>query len=268
MKIGVLGKISKVKNESTINEVVAFLRSLGYETTKLSSPAEIRDIDLVVVLGGDGAILHAAVTAAQNGVKIIGINYGNLGFLTEYEKNEKEQIKDLLQAVETGRCRVLKRSLLQCEVAGKTVYALNEIALQRDCGSLSVKTPQILKLKVRTNEGENLVSGDGVLICTPTGSTAYSLSAGGAILTPEVPVFMMTPVCAFSMRSRPIVFSDSEEFTISATRGKAMLLADGHVVAVLPENVEIRVKKAPFTADFPAREQSGFFNKVKNKLNE
>ena len=267
MKVGVLGKISKVKNEATIDEIVDFLRALGHDTVKFSTLTEIDGVDVVIVLGGDGAILHTAVAAARCGAKIIGINYGNLGFLTEYEKNEKENIKNLLEALQANTCRIVRRSVLACEVAGKTFYALNEVALQRDCGNLSQKNPQILKLNVRTNEGETLVSGDGVLICTPTGSTAYSLSAGGAILTPEVPVFMLTPICAFSMRSRPIVFSDSETFCVSAVRGKAMLLVDGHVVATLSEGAEICVKKAPFTADFPAREQSGFLNKVKNKLN-
>ncbi len=268
MKIGVLGKISKVKSESTIEEIVAFLRSLGYETSRFSTPSEVQGVDVVVVLGGDGAILHSALPAAQNGVLIIGINYGNLGFLTEYEKDERENIKELLAQIEAGTCRILKRSLLQCEVAGKTFFALNEIALQRDSGLYAAKSTQILRLSVDTNEGRNVVSGDGLLICTPTGSTAYSLSAGGAILTPEVPVFMMTPICAFSMRSRPIVFSDSEEFTIRVTKGKAALCADGYAMAGLPENAEIRIKKAPFTANFPVRENSDFFAKFKNKLNE
>ena len=267
MKIGVLGKISKVKNQATIDEIVAFLRAQGHEIVTFLSPADIKDVEVVVVLGGDGAILHAAVTAAKNDVKIIGINYGTLGFLTEYEKDEKEYVKDLINALEQNKCRILKRSLLACEVGDKIFYALNEVAFQRDCGSVTIKTPQILKLNVRTNEGETLVSGDGVLICTPTGSTAYSMSAGGAILTPEVPVFMLTPICAFSMRARPIVFSDNETFNVTTVRGKATLLLDGHVVATLGEGAEIRVKKAPFTADFPAREQSGFLSKVRNKLN-
>ena len=90
MKIGVLGKISKVKNQATIDEIVAFLGAQGHEIVTFLSPADIKDVEVVVVLGGDGAILHAAVTAAKNGVKIIGINYGTLGFLTEYEKDEKE----------------------------------------------------------------------------------------------------------------------------------------------------------------------------------
>lgn len=268
MKIGVLGYKSKVKSENVIEEILGLLQEAGYETMRFSSPAEIGGVDVVIVLGGDGAILHSAVTAARNNVKIIGINYGNLGFLTEYEKDERERIKELLALLKENKCRILKRSLLQLEVAGKSFYALNEIALQRDYGLSAIKNTQILRLQVCTHEGKDVIAGDGLLICTPTGSTAYSLSAGGAILTPEVPVFMMTPVCAFSMRTRPTVFSDTEEFIIKITRGQAILLADGLAIAGLPENAEIRVKKAPFTADFPVRENSDFFSKVRNKLNE
>jgi NAD+ kinase len=268
MKIGVLGKITKIGTEETMQEILSFLKEMGHETVRFSSHREIDGVDLVVVLGGDGAILHAAVPAAQKGIKIIGINYGNLGFLTEYEKDEYEQIRDLLNQRSQGTCRILKRSLLQCEVAGKIFYALNEIALQRDYG-LSERTPtQILKLETEMDAGKSVVSGDGLLVCTPTGSTAYSLSAGGAILTPDVPVFMMTPICAFSMRSRPIVFSDDKVLTVKITRGRAILLADGLALAGLPETVQMKIRKAPFTADFPVRDGSDFFAKIKNKLSE
>ena len=268
MKIGVLGNKAKVKNENAIESLVRLLQEEGYETTRFLSPLEIDGVDVVIVLGGDGAILHSAVISARNNVKIIGINYGNLGFLTEYEKDEWENIKQLLSSLKEGKCRILKRSLLQLEVLGKTFYALNEVALQRDYGLSATKNTQILRVEVRSNEGKDVISGDGLLICTPTGSTAYSLSAGGAILTPEVPVFMLTPVCAFSMRRRPTVFSDSDEFTFKITRGKAILLADGLAIAGLPEGAVVYVKKAPFTADFPVRENTDFFSKVRNKLNE
>ena len=268
MKIGVLGKITKVKSEDTILELISFLQNLGYETTRFHTPTEISDVDVVIILGGDGAILHSAVYAAKKDVKIIGINYGNLGFLTEYEKEEKEQIKELLSALEQNNCRILHRSLLQCEIAGRTFYALNEIAMQRDFGSPNKAPTQILRLEVNSPEGVENVCGDGLLICTPTGSTAYSLSAGGAILPPEVHVFMMTPVCAFSRRTRPTVFSDKSCFSVKVKTGRAVLLVDGLAVAQLPEGEEIRIQKAPFTADFPKRENSDFFERVRNKLSE
>ena len=169
--------------------------------------------------------------------------------------------------LEKGECRIVKRSLLQITIQDKKFYALNEVAIQRDYGVLSSQSTQILHLNVEAKEGNDSIAGDGLLFCTPTGSTAYSLSAGGAILTPEVPVFMMTPICAFSMRARPIVFSDADEFKITVAKGKSIILTDGGVIASLPEGAEIYVKKAPFTADFPVKENSDFFARVRNKLN-
>lgn len=267
MKIGVLGSITKIKNAEILTDLLKFLTDLGYETVQFSKPSEIDGVDVVLVLGGDGAILHSAVRSARKGIKIIGINFGNLGFLTEYEKNEREQVKELLSALKMGTCRIVKRSILQLTVQDKTFYALNEIALQRDYGLFSNSSTQILRVELQAKEGKDVIAGDGVLICTPTGSTAYSLSAGGAILTPEVPVFMITPICAFSMRARPTVFSDQEEFTFRIVKGRSILLADGEVIATLPEGTEIKVKKADFTADFPVKEDSDFFAKVRNKLN-
>lgn len=267
MKIGVLGNIQQLKSMQSMEEILSFLHELGHETRSFSSYDEVDGVEVLIVLGGDGAILHAAVPAAQKGIKIIGINYGTLGFLTEYEKDEREKVKELLSALEKGDCKIVKRSILQFTVEDKTYYALNEIAVQRDNSLLSTASTQILRLNVKTKEGQDVIAGDGVLICTPTGSTAYSLSAGGAILTPEVPVFMMTPICAFSMRARPIVFADTDEFTLTIDKGSAIVLSDGKVVAALPPNVKIQVKKAPFTADFPAKDGSDFFARVKNKLN-
>ena len=268
MKIGILGKITKVKTDDTIEKLVQLLTCAGHETKRFSTCNEIVDVDVVIVMGGDGAILHSAVHAAKNGVKIIGINYGNLGFLTELEKDETEKIVAFLSELENNTCRIVKRSLLQCEVGGRTFYSLNEVALQRDYGSPTSPPTQILKVEIASREGKERIAGDGILITTPTGSTAYSLSAGGAILTPEVPVFMMTPICAFSRRTRPTVFSNDDEFTITVTRGKALLLIDGLTVAHLPENTQIKIKKAPFTADFPKRADTDFFERVRNKLSE
>lgn len=266
MKIGVLGSVTKSKTEAIVKSLVADLNACGYDTVEFNTTGEIDGVDVVLVLGGDGAILHAAVVAAQKGIKIIGINHGTLGFLTEYEKDEDGRVKELLEALENKTCRIVKRSLLQVQIGAQTYYALNEVSIQRDYAPQE-NEPQMLRLELQAKEGIDTISGDGLLICTPTGSTAYSLSAGGAIITPEVPVFMMTPICAFSMRARPIVFSDNDEFTIRLKRGKGMVLTDGGAVAQLPETAEVFIKKAPFTADFPVKDDSAFLARVRNKLN-
>ncbi len=268
MKIGILGNVITKKNTAeTVKEIQGFLTESGYETIQFFSTEEIDGVDVLLVLGGDGAILHAAVVAAQKNIKIIGINYGTLGFLTEYEKDERGRVKELLRALEENTCRIVKRSLLQVEIEGHTYYALNEISIQRDYKKLKGNTPQILRLEMEAKEGIDTIAGDGILICTPTGSTAYSLSAGGAIITPEVPVFMMTPICAFSMRARPIVFADSDEFTLRIKKGRGILLSDGGAITTLTEGAEILIRKAPFTADFPVKDGAGFLARVRNKLN-
>ncbi len=267
MRVGILGNAKKIKSTQTVEEIAAFLEQNGYETARFSSYNELEGVDVALILGGDGALLHASVVAAQRGVKVIGINYGTLGFLTEYEKDERERVKELLDLLRDDACRIIKRSLLQLTLGDKTFYALNEISVQRDYSADSVKSPQILSLEIEAKEGKDVIAGDGLLFCTPTGSTAYSLSAGGAILTPEVPVFMMTPICAFSMRARPIVFSDTEKFTLRVVKGKAVVLCDGGVAAAIPAGAELTIQKAPFTADFPVKENSDFLARVRNKLN-
>ena len=269
MKIGILASAGKIKNKEVLDTLMLFLQSKGYQTVLLTSPKEATDQDCVIVLGGDGAILHSSVSLAKKNIKIIGINYGNLGFLAEFERDDKlEEVDQLLQNLKNNQCRILKRSILQIQIGEKIYFALNEVAFQRNFDVTNKNTTQILKLDIITKEGITNIAGDGLLVCTPTGSTAYSLSAGGAILTPEVPIFMVTPICAFSMRSRPVVFSNNEVFEIVIKRGGCTVQIDGLSMASLKENNKIIVKKAPFTADFPIQDKLDFFAKVKNKLND
>ena len=268
MKIGVIGNISKIKDERVIDGLMQSLQDWGYESVRFASYKEIDGVDVVVVLGGDGAILHAAVVAAQKGVKIIGVNYGNLGFLTEYERGEEENLKDLLSRLSKNTCRILKRSMLEISVNDKTFYALNEVAVQRDYAALVKSEGQMLTLRINVGEGGNVLLGDGMLMCTPTGSTAYSLSAGGAILSPEAPVVMMTPICPFSFNARSTVFPDTDCFSVTVEKGNALVLIDGKTVAPLYAKQDITIKKAPFTADFPLCDGFDFMGKIRNKLNK
>ena len=143
MKIGLLGNISKIKSADILQELAALVQENGHETVIFSHYSEIDAVDVVIVLGGDGAILHASVPAAKKGIKIIGINYGTVGFLTEYEKNERERVMDLLNALEKNDCKIVKRSLLQLEISDKKYYALNSF----DAFFILAKSFQIIVLK-------------------------------------------------------------------------------------------------------------------------
>lgn len=266
MRVGVVGNGIKVRDGKVAERLIGFLQSEGYDAVFFRDNKEIGGVDALIVLGGDGAILHAATEAAQKNIKVIGVNYGTLGFLTEYEKEETEQVGELLTALEENKCSVLKRSMLELQFEGKSYYGLNEVVVQRDYSAFNT---QIVRMDIQVNgRGVDNVVGDGMMICTPTGSTAYSLSAGGAILTPEVPAFMLTRICAFSLNVRPMIFPDSDVFSVTITHGKAMLLIDGRHVAPFTEGMKMTVRKAPFTADFPMRGNSCFFKKIRTKLNQ
>ncbi len=267
MRIGLIGKVHKIGSVSVMESLSLALTKNGHSVAIFAENQDICNVDLLVVLGGDGAILHAATVAAPQEICVVGVNYGNLGFLTEYEREDVDKIVELVEAYAEGKCKILNRSMLQVTVDGDTYFALNEVAIQRDYASSFAKNPQILKLQVAAENGTVDIAGDGALISTPTGSTAYSLSAGGAIIAPEVPVFMLTPICAFTMGARPMVFSDQEDFVFTVQKGKALLLVDGKAVATLSEEDSVSVKKAPFTAKFPTKNEKNFFNKIKNKLN-
>ena len=268
MRVGLIGNQAKLGQDSVLDNLTNKLQAVGHHVTYFPSHKLIQDVDLVIVLGGDGAILHAATVAAPQDIPLVGINYGHLGFLTELERNELDDVLDVVSLYASGACKILDRSLLQVTVDGETYYALNEIAIQRDYASGFIENPQILKLQVATKNGDISIAGDGALVTTPTGSTAYSLSAGGAIIAPEVPVLMVTPICAFTMGARPMVFSDKEVFNFIVKKGKALLLVDGQAVATLAAGDSVRVEKAPFVAKFPTRNERNFFSKVKNKLNK
>ena len=267
MRVGIIANARKIKDETPIEKLSALLLENGYNLKRFYKDSEISDVDVVIVMGGDGAILHASVMAAQRNIKIIGINYGNLGFLAEYEREKTACVVDLLAALEKNDCRVFKRSILQLSLKGKTYYALNEVSLHRDYAIHSTLNEQILRVVVNIGEEYSEVAGDGLLLSTPTGSTAYSLSAGGAILFPDVPVFMMTQICALALHSRPVVYSNEQSFSARIEKGMALVMIDGKVIDVLTEGEEIFVKKAPFTADFPVSNGNKFFEKIKCKLN-
>ena len=268
MKIGIVANANKIKDPSILSNLLLLLEKNGYSCVVFQTYEQISEVDALIVLGGDGAILHSAVFAAQRNIPIIGINYGNLGFLAEFEREETSRVIELLDKFKAGSCHVLNRSVLQISVGEKTYYALNEVCLQRDCATQSSSGGQILKAKIEIGNERNEIAGDGLLICTPTGSTAYSLSAGGAILFPDAPVFMMTQLCALSLHSRPVVFSDTEETLVTIQQGVCLLVVDGRTIDVLLESDSITVKKAPFNAEFPMNQKAVFLKKIKNKLNK
>lgn len=230
------------------------------------SPEEIYErAELVVVLGGDGAMLDAARRAAPAGIPILGINMGRVGYMTEMEFDEIE----LIDRVFDGSCRTDERTLLQATVLSPSgqrkfsAYALNEAAITN--GSAA----RIVDLQL--SDGEELIytyRADGLVVATPTGSTAYSLSAGGPIVDPKLSCFCVTPICPHSLLARPLIFPDTAQLKIKnvCNREKVLnLTLDGRVTFDLYFGDTVQIHRSEMKVKLLRIKDESFYAKIRMK---
>jgi NAD+ kinase len=223
-----------------------------------------RPLDFVVVLGGDGTLLAAARAVAKAGVPVLGVNLGSLGFLTEVPLDE---LYPTLQGIEEGRCNVEARSMVHCDVIRKgslvaSYDALNDIVVGK--GTIS-----------RLNHCDVYVDGifvsaylaDSLIVSTPTGSTAYSLSAGGPILMPSVNALVVTPVSAHSLTHRPLVVPDTSkiELVVNTGEDEAYLSVDGQVGTPMCDGDRVTCRKSEYQVKL-LRIHGTFFDVLRTKL--
>lgn len=221
--------------------------------------------DFVVVLGGDGTLLSTARNVARTGIPILGVNLGSLGFLTEIRSDE---IATALEAVDSGRCELSQRAMLHCRVCrnGQCVAdydALNDIVMNQRA------VARITDFEVKVNGiFVSQYRADGLIIATPTGSTAYSLAAGGPILSPEVPGFVITPVASHALTNRPLVVRDTAiiQVSITVTREQAYLSVDGQQGEPLEEGDVVECRKSEFTVKLFKFPDRSFFHVLRTKL--
>ncbi len=198
------------------------------------------EADLIMLFGGDGTFLHTAHHFIGTDIPLLGINLGGLGFLTEIEI---EEIETTLNQLLTGNYTLEKRMLLEAQVRrdNKTrfqAYALNDVALNRGANARMVQ----IKLFIN-DEFINSYKADGLVISTPTGSTAYSLSAGGPIINPQIRAILITPICPHTLYVRPMVISEEErlQIEVAGEDGKMMITADGNYDCCLLTGDQIRI---------------------------
>ena len=266
MKTGIYinGKYTHEKEEY-FSKIYSALSTSGNECIPLENLTGISDLDILLVLGGDGTILSVAAECARHGVKILGVNCGHLGFLTDFEAN---QLGEALKLLENGKFETVKRSMLEVRYNNNTYFALNEAVVQRCTTGNAFSNTINLHAEIDGSTVDNF-SSDGLIVSTPTGSTAYSLSAGGSILTPNLDAFIMTPICPHSLHSRPIVFSDKSTVKINQSDKNFTLnlIVDGKVVETLKGFDIITIKKAERAAEFITVSNNNFFDKLLIKLN-
>lgn len=225
----------------------------------------VDQVDLIVLFGGDGTILQLARDIGSRVKPIAAINTGTLGFLTLATATEIAPVIDRLLA---GSFCISERQMLAITASEhgtptSSSFALNEVAVTR--GEIS----RIVHVDVRV--GGHFVSrysGDGVIVSTPTGSTAYSLSAGGPIIEPQAGVWAITPVCTHSLSSRPLVVSSSAVIELSAPpqRDRVYMTIDGQLTIPLSDDSKVEIRRAPFNLPLIADPDASFFGILRQKL--
>ena len=221
--------------------------------------------DMLISIGGDGTILRAATLVRNSGVPILGINAGRLGFLATVQK---EKIDSFLQFVIDKKYSISKRTLLSldCSPENEAIheinFAMNEITVSRK------DTTSMITIETYLNdEFLNSYWADGLIISTPTGSTGYSMSCGGPILTPEVKSLVITPIAPHNLNARPLVIPDNTEIKLRVTGREDQYLVslDSRVTTVKNESV-LLIKKNPFEINMIEIPEETFLKTLRNKL--
>ena len=226
---------------------------------------ELKDGELLICFGGDGTILHASKAATRAGIPVLGVNIGTMGFMAELESSELEQLSRLARDEYT----IDERMMLHVKAVHEGQVILEDDALN-DAVITKGAVARTIQLGVRC-DGIEMMSfgGDGVVISTPTGSTAYSMSAGGPIVEPSAQNFIITPICAHDMMTKAMVTSAQGRITVEVGRigrKNAFLSVDGGRAVRLNTGDSVTITKSRYVTKLVRLNDRSFFDIVKNKL--
>ncbi|WIW69666.1 MULTISPECIES: NAD(+)/NADH kinase [Anaerosinus] len=278
LTIGVIPNIDKKDVNILLARVVEFFSDkevkiiieekaaleLGYPHLAVESLLQ-KDVDLVLTLGGDGTLLNACRVLAKKNIPVCGINIGRLGFLADIELAE---IESKLQKIIDGKYKIEERLMLDAIVKrnGAMTYvgaAINDVVVTKGGFSRMIRLGLSIDHSILAN-----YQADGVIVSTSTGSTGYSLSAGGPIVHPSLKVLLITPICPHTLNARPLIISEDEEahVKITATHHDIVLTIDGQVSHGLISEDEIIVRKSALVARVVKFDDSNYYKTVRTKL--
>lgn len=282
MKIAIIPNLSKHNAQLYTTEVVETLQKykvlvcMKYDLKDHFQNASIlfyddfsammAESDMVIAVGGDGTIIHCARHAASAEKPILGINVGRLGFVAGLETDELDKLKNLVDGNYTIENRMMLEVRLENDGKQETHYALNDAVLAR--GSLS----KILDLRVNFND-KNVCEyrADGLIIATPTGSTAYSLSAGGPVIDPSISCILLSPICPHSLLTRSVVFGPDARLSVFASssyESEIFLTIDGDTSIQITDKQKIEFCRAKRSARIIKLKNNNFYEIVNEKLAE
>lgn len=269
-KTGIVINPHKKSAAELLPKIRTWLEKREYQVTEATfenvEPA-LEGSELVICLGGDGTLLTVADHMKERPVPVLGVNLGSLGFLTEVKQ---EEVFEELNAFISGNSTIEDRLMLTCTVKGqgkqeRRLLALNDIVVSRE--GLS----RLLDIEVRVS-GEKYThfSGDGVIVATPTGSTAYSLSAGGAVVHPKLEAFIITPICPHASALRPIVVQAGEKISVRIRnergQAKALLTADGQENIEIDDSYSVEITRAGAPLKLVKSSRRSYFATLKEKF--
>ncbi len=279
--IGVVANLGKSGLEGIVKKICDWFKSRGIDMVAQpdlalrfgpgikGAPLDemVKNIECLLVIGGDGTILSSARMIASSGVPVLGINLGHLGFLSEIDLPD---IQSGLESIINKDYHIEERMMIQAAVlrGGKEIeksMGLNDAVITK--GAFA----RLIFLETRVDgEPVGIYPTDGIIVSTPTGSTAYSLSAGGPLVTPDLDLMLITPICPHALWARPIVISPScvVEVELLSDKGEVMLTIDGQHGLGLVKNDVVRISRAPFKVKFIRLKTRNFFRVLKQKLRE
>ncbi len=281
LKVGIVPNFTREKTLDVLKETITYLEQFNIEyffdaSTINYFPISVENkkftnnfynnVDMVIVIGGDGSFIHAAKNAATHKKAVLCINAGNLAFLAGLEGNELSLLEKLI----TGDYTTDKRMMLEVSIKNNDkeellCYCLNDVAIAR-FGDI-----KLIDLDVYCNcKKINSYRGDGVVISTPTGSTAYSWSAGGPVIDPDLRCITLTPLCTHSPLNRSLVFNEKSVITVNSSNPlqKICFSADGDKSVELENNFEIIIKQSKYYAEFIRIKSDEFFDILNSKLTQ
>ncbi|KYC44984.1 MAG: putative inorganic polyphosphate/ATP-NAD kinase [Candidatus Methanofastidiosum methylothiophilum] len=246
LRIGIISRTDREKALDTTRKIFDILKD-NYEvyfdeTLNLYFPdknysKESGDVDLLISVGGDGTILKSV--RRYRDTPILGVNVGTIGYLNEIPPEEIKSIPRIIQ-----NHSIEERSMISCTINNRTIEALNDIVIRTEVAT------RVSQVKVEISGQKYIVSGDGVIITTPTGSTAYSYSAGGPIIRPNSQEFGITPICPLYRKASPIVYPDHENVTVTALDRPCTIVTDGFPEGTMNPGDKIEIKKSHLKARF------------------
>jgi NAD+ kinase len=272
--VGVVIKPHAVHVQGVLAELLAYLEGRELKCVLEEAAAELLAADggvprlevpgasdLVIVLGGDGTLLSIARAAALKGVPVMGVNMGSLGFLTEVPVPEMTFVLDALLGGEESL--INERMMVEAVFRGETSLCLNDIVINK--GALA----RMIQMMIRIDGREiGALKSDGLIVATPTGSTAYSLAAGGPILQPSLPAVIVAPICPHTLSFRPIVVSSGATIRVELLSAgeEVYLTLDGQRGAPMVEGDAVEVRRAEATLRLVSSPRRGYFDLLREKL--